>query len=270
MNDRLLFVCANPGNGGHRLARILCCFENVYWYSDSRNGVHPWEVYYNPDDSKGKSKVSGKDISPYHFDRYIGESTAPLVGERIEKYWNPEDLDYFYKFVWTREMKKSGAMSVVESKKFLVWVVHDDPGYILQRFPGSLIINLIDDSIKDTVDRYLRTTALFPIEIKNKNLKPAYQTDYSLLVDDLLAINHSACFRDLWAFEHYHNPYFDTEMLTEYRAYIERYLGDLDQKKLRVSGKIHSLKWSTFDLAKLPIALGSITDQRIGVLIDEN
>ena len=267
-SDRLLFVCASPGNGGHRLARIISCCENVHWYSDVRNGIHPWDVYYNPEHSKGKFKVSGKDISPYHFDRYIGELSVPLVGERIERYWNNEDLEYFYQKVWVREMKRSGALDIIDSRKFLLWVVHDDPQYILRRFPNSMIINLIDDSIEKTVSRYLKTTAMFPIELKDKRLKPAYQTNYSYLVETLLNSNPKANTRDLWTYEIYQQYQYESKMEDRYRLYVKKYLDELHEKKQFSHKNVCNLKWSSFSIEQLPKELGS-ADERMEQLINE-
>jgi hypothetical protein len=58
-NTNYLFILANQGAGGHRLGRIISCFNNVYWYSSKHNGEHPWDVFFT-------EAVSGKNISQYH------------------------------------------------------------------------------------------------------------------------------------------------------------------------------------------------------------
>jgi hypothetical protein len=94
-----LFILANPGSGGHRLGRIISCISNVYWYRHIKNGIHPWDVFFT-------DKVSGKNISQYHYDRLVGDNSIPLLGERIERWWNTEDYNIFYNEVWSTQIVK--------------------------------------------------------------------------------------------------------------------------------------------------------------------
>lgn len=187
-----LFILANPGAGGHRLGRIISCFDKVYWYSAGRNGYTPWETYIH-------DKVLGKSISEYHYDRYIGERQVPLVGKRIEQYWLPEDHDYFYKQIWVKQIRDPAVTKVI-SNNYIHWILHDLPEPLLVRFPNAKIISLIDDDVNAVVDRYLKTTAKFPITYRHIGLIPDYETEYRNKVKKLLALNQSATEEDFWYF----------------------------------------------------------------------
>jgi hypothetical protein len=250
-SNKLLFICANPGSGGYRLSRIISCLDNVFWYSNGRNGIYPWTVYNN-------SRVAGKEISEYHYDRYIGHQMVPLVGERIESYWNADDLDNYYNNIWADKMLSSGATSITKNNMYISWVVHDLPDYILARFPNAKIINLIDDDIDVVVNRYLETTALFPIILRNTDIKPVYKTEHAVLVDRLTKTNKLATYRDLWAIKYknvhsYSNLLFDQE----FKQYLENMFNYLHNIKLKRNPSYYSTSWSSFNVDEIKSYLGS-------------
>jgi hypothetical protein len=174
-NTNYLFILANQGAGGHRLGRIISCFNNVYWYSSKHNGEHPWDVFLD-------NTIAGKDISKYHYDRTLGNKTVPVLGERILKWWDSEDWDKFYNTTWLTEFKKI----TFPDNMIIHWVLHDTPAELHKKFPQAKIISLIDTDIELVTDRYMQTTAKFPCAINHFNLKPSYKNQYAHYVDELV------------------------------------------------------------------------------------
>jgi hypothetical protein len=170
-NNNYLFILANQGAGGHRLGRLVSCFDNVYWYSSIHNGVSPWDIFFD-------NKIAGKSISAYHYDRTVDNKTLPIVGERILKWWDRKDHKKFYNTVWADEIKKINLPKNV----FMHWVLHDTPEEIHAVFPQAKIISLIDTDLDQVIDRYMKTTANFPCAINHFNLKPPYKNQYAINV----------------------------------------------------------------------------------------
>lgn len=243
-SEYLLFICATPGNGGHRLGRIISCFDNVYWYSHPNNGKDPSDIFYN-------EVVKGKSISPYHYDRLTEISMIPLVGERIEKYWHEEDYDYFYRVVWNELITEAGAADIIIQKKYLTWIIHDDPNYIRSRFPNSKIINLIDNDIDQVVNRYLKTTAYFPASIDNPKTKPYYQTIYATQLEKIKQVNKKPTLRDMWAWVNYEKYFFDDIMLPQYFLEIKKEISDLNLKKTKAYNNMLNINWETLNIDNL-------------------
>ena len=173
-NNNMLFVLANQGAGGHRLGRIISCFDNVYWYSSKNNGIDPWDLFFN-------RTVTGKSISQYHYDRTIGSQTLPIVGERILKWWDPSDYNNFYNNVWAEELNKLS----LPNNMIIHWVLHDTPQALHKIFPQAKIISLIDTDMESVTARYMQTTAKFPCAINHFNLKPAYKNAYAIKIAEL-------------------------------------------------------------------------------------
>ena len=174
-NTNYLFILANQGAGGHRLGRIVSCFNNVCWYSSKHNGIDPWDVFLD-------NTIAGKDISEYHYDRTLDNKTVPILGERILKWWDSEDWDKFYNTTWLTEFKKI----TLPANMIIHWVLHDTPAELHRKFPQAKIISLIDTDIDSVTDRYMQTTARFPCAINHFNLKPSYKNQYAQYVDALI------------------------------------------------------------------------------------
>lgn len=248
-SSNLLFICSTPGGAGYRLGRLLSCFNNVYWYCNRRNGEVPWDIFLS-------NEVKGRLISPYHYDRRTSKNMIPLVGERIEKYWNDSDLQFYYQTVWNQQMNIADAGSIIDHN-YISWVIHDTPAYILSLFPNAKIINLIDTDIDQVVERYLATTSLFPIKFENKNVKPEYFTKYAADVDNLEKINISATQRDFWAWEMYNTPIYNKTMDNAYYLYVKDLLYTLHNKKnINEDGWIN-VSWNNIDILKIQEFLNS-------------
>lgn len=229
-HSHYLFILANQGSGGHRLGRTISMLESVYWYSCGRNGKRPTSLY--PSDN-----VIGKTISNNHYDRIVGNDMVPLLGERIEVWWNKDDLDYFYNEVWSSQMTK---FSELLKTRFLHWILHDTPEHLLNRFPNAKIVSLIDKDIDEIVNRYLETTAKFPAYYRMVNLKPAYLTQHALDVREVENRNPGATLQDLWM---YQNPNKD------YKQFIKNKLDKDNNDRLKVDHPRHlKVTWDDFDL----------------------
>jgi hypothetical protein len=239
-----LFILANPGAGGHRLGRIISCLDNVYWYSAGRNGYSPWDVYAH-------DKVAGKSISEYHYDRYVGELQIPLVGERIEQYWNPEDVDMFYKDTWSKQIRHPEFMKIIGAQ-YLHWVLHDLPENLLKRFPNSKIISLIDNSVNTTVNRYLETTANFPMYIRHTGLMPQYKNHRRSKLEELHKKDNSATEQDFWLFL---NPD-STEK--DFTKWVKNKLNNdnLIRKQFK-SSQYMTVSWEDLDIEQVKIFIGA-------------
>lgn len=211
LSDKLLFIVANPGAGGHRLGRIVSCLDNVYWYSHENNGINPWDVSSN-------DIVSGKNISKYHYDRLINNTMVPLVGHRIERYWDHGDFEHYYR-LWACGMETSGANSIMNNGQYISWVLHDQPDVLKNRFPNCKIIHLKDPD--DVLDRFMRTTALFPIHIRNTQYKPSYYSNFGSDIEHLIKYNSNPTHRDYWAWTIHGEPFYTSFYDIEYRDYID-------------------------------------------------
>lgn len=252
-SDKLLFICASPAGAGYRLGRIISCLDNVYWYTSKGNGMHPWSVIRkNPmAPSIEPLKVKGRKISKFHYDRKTNLGIVPLVGERVEKYWNKDDLDYYYSTVWNQLMIKSGADEIVKNNFYLTWVVHDTPRYLLDRFPNSKIINLIDNDTRETSKRYMTTTAHFPVEIENNDIKPIYFNEYAKSLNQLKAINGSPTYKDYWAWTNYNIEKYDESLNEEYFSSIFKNLSKLATEKNFFNLNCLTVSWNDLKITDI-------------------
>jgi hypothetical protein len=252
-SDKLIFICASPAGSGYRLGRIVACLDNVYWYATKGNGLYPWSVV-RKDPNKVSSdamKVKGRRISKFHFDRKTNTGVIPLVGERVEQFWNKEDLDYYYNTIWPNLMSAAGADKIINQKQLLTWVIHDSPQQILQRFPNAKVINLIDDDILEIAKRYMSTTALFPIKIENKDIKPAYKNKYAQLLDDLEKINQNPTYRDHWAWITHGIGFYSDDLKEEYFLYVLNNLQAIDAEKKLYNPNCLNVSWRNFDIGEI-------------------
>ena len=240
-SDQLIFVLASPAGGGYRLARIICCLDNVYWYEAKLNGKYPYSIYYTPE-------LKGRDISPYHFDRRTTKGMVPLIGERVERFWH--DPEAYYSQVWPREMQHCGADKILDSGKKLLWVLHDLPTD-LDRFPNAKIINLVDRDLEQVIDRYLTTTALFPVSIENPALKPKVDNAYTTVLKGLEQINPTPTYRDFWMWETYQIAVYSTAHDNEYREYVSELIKTNDRSLIKENPKHLTVTWDTLDIESI-------------------
>lgn len=234
-----LFILANQGAGGHRLGRIISCLDNVHWYSNNKNGINPWDTFFT-------DKVTGKNISQYHYDRTVDDQAIPLLGERIEKWWAQEDIDYFYNNVWAKEIEKFYNLT---EKKYIHWILHDSPQYLLERFPNAKIIALIDSDIDTVVHRHLQTTSRFPCYYQHKNLKPDYLNDHAKAVNAVNEIKNNATERDLWVFKNYLTA---SDYDFDYEEYLHQTISEENiNRKHFEDPRYIKITWETFNISQV-------------------
>lgn len=258
-SDKLIFILASPAGGGYRLGRIVCSFDNVHWYASKGNGLFPWSVVReDPNNIRpSASRVKGRTISKFHFDRRTDLGMIPLIGERIEKFWNPQDLDKFYNEVWPEEFKRSGGADILAQGKNLVWVLHDTPEDLEKRFPNAKIIKLIDNDIRSVILRYLTTTALFPFKIENVNLKPSTNNELSESLIKLNEFNKTPTYRDFWAWSNKNVPFYDDSFKSEYIEYISKLISYQQQEMQKENPKYHTVTWDNLNLDSLKDFIGA-------------
>jgi len=250
-SNRLLFICAFPGGSGYRFGRLISCFTNVYWYANRRNGDVPWQFVFN-------KEVKGKAISPYHYDRRTSKNMIPLVGERVEKYWNTLDIDQYYTSTWTSLMEAAGANQLIDQDQYISWIVHDTPEHLSRRFPNSKIINLIDNDIDSIVERYKETTALFPVSLENSYIKPSYKNDYAVSLDELEKINSQPSYKDLWAWQTFKIPKYFKKLDSAYTADLSEFMQNLgEQKQVQDTENILSVSWQDLDIEVIKNFIGA-------------
>jgi hypothetical protein len=196
---KLLIINSLQGGGGHRLGRLFSCYKNVYWYKHPNNGLKPWEFAQN-------DKIKEAIFSKYHYDRILEDGTPiPLIGSRIEKYW--DNSDWYYN--WRQLMA-----NIKLPKKYITYVVHDSPSYLRLYFPKAYIVNLLSDPDYAT-KRHMQTSANFRINFKLIGQRPNYKSVWVKKVDELLMINPDATESDLWEYM-YGTNYYD-EMIKRNR-----------------------------------------------------
>jgi len=233
----LLFILANQGGGGHRLGRIVSCLDNVYWYSHNYNGITPLDLSFD-------TRVTGRTISRYNYDRRIDKVFVPLVGERIERYWEEDQINDYYATTWVKLMQNKKILLLGDY--YVHWVLHDEPSYIRKRFPKAKIISLIDSNIGEVADRFLKTTSLFPIDVSLKGMKPRKKNLFSKQVDSLLKANPKATELDLW---NHLNPGSSYE---EYYEHIYSKLYASNESRIKFEHRNHlKVSWETLDIVKI-------------------
>jgi hypothetical protein len=249
-SDRLLFVLASPAGGGYRLARIISCFDNVHWYTSKGNGLYPWSVVRD-NISKPRlsaARVKGRNISKYHFDRRTENGMIPLLGERIEKFWEINELDIFYEENWNNEFLISGGADITASGKYVLWVLHDIPTTLLNRFPNAKIISLLDDDPYEVIRRYLTTTALFPFKIENRNLKPVVDNQVSDNLLELEKLNPNPTYRDYWAWTTKGVADYSTVFNEDYIKYVSDIIFHQQTEMSKENPKCLKVTWDSLDI----------------------
>lgn len=235
-----LFILANQGAGGHRLGRTISTLDQVYWYGCKENGL-------TPDDSDFNDIISGKNISEYHYDRLVGDQMVPLVGERIELWWENKDKDVYYNDVWTNKMSQNCFKKILETQ-YLHWVIHDTPDALLKRFPNAKIISLIDQDITAVVDRFCKTTAFFPAYYNFPGLKPPLMNQYTIDVDSLEKIKPKSTLRDLWLYQHKKELNLSDDA-SGYKKFIKNYLQKNNNLRIKTDHPRHlKVTWSDINL----------------------
>lgn len=225
--SKLLFISCNHGAGGHRLGRILSCFDSVYWYAHESNG-------YTPVDLPKQNICLERNIASHHYDRRLSDnSIVPAIGERISLFWNDDSwLDNWNKIMNT----------LVLPNKYLTFVLHETPKQLREWFPKSYIINMIDDDVEYSLKRHLKSSANFRINVKHHGQKPKYKNKHQNDIDH--CINKSInTMQGLWEYQNPNKDYIENER----QKMLSLNKSRLEQKAF----SDHTMSWKNFSLPDL-------------------
>jgi len=250
-DDRLLVISANSGGGGWKMARLSCCYENVYWYAHKTNGEYPWTM---PEDYTCTERLLAKN----HFDRKLpDDKTVPLFGERISRFWDNDEWMVKWNTIFD---------SLDLPNKMLVTVVHDSPAEIRQWFPNSFIINIFEEDSTNSSNWHLKTSANYRINHHFSGMKPDYKNKYAKVLDHIIVNKENATFKDIWLYNTFQTFEWDDETYNLYEQYEHHRIHC--ENKLRQSQSEYcniNTTWNTFNVDMLKPALGDLNDNHIKV-----
>lgn len=180
-----LFVSFEPGAFGHTVGRVLCTLPQVHWYSNSDNGVHPWNVSH--------TSIRERKVASRHFNRVMPNGVML-----------PPTHDYVEDFVpcWHEYYTKHFAPQylLADAQSFdcyLLFCNHSLPMDLLEIFPNSKIINIVGD-VASTVERYLNTSAKFPGHLKHQWMNGT-QTEHGQFLQELAdKLGKNFTVQDVW------------------------------------------------------------------------
>lgn len=225
--SKLLFISCNHGAGGHRLGRIISCFNSVYWYSHESNGKTPFDT---PDQDICKERL----IANYHYDRRLSDgSIVPAIGERISLFWNNDE----WLHNWNRIMN---TLSLPD--QYLTFVLHETPKQLREWFPNSYIINFVDDDIERSLQRHLKSSSKFRIDVKHIGQKPQYKNKHQKDIDYCLSKSINTM-RELWEYQNPTKDYINNE---------RQKMTSLNNSRIKQkSFSNHTMSWNNFNLPDL-------------------
>jgi hypothetical protein len=155
-NPNFVFVSFEPGSRGHTIGRVLCSLPEVYWYSNSDNGINPWNISHKCD------WIIQRRVAPKHFDRTMPNGEVlPPVWDYVKDF---VDCDTYYRDLFPAQFEKAQGQQYLNTHR-LLYCTHSLPEEILTQFPNSRVINIVADA-DDIVNRYMHTTAHFPAYLK--------------------------------------------------------------------------------------------------------
>lgn len=221
--------------------------------------MFPYSIFRkNPNKPRlAAAKVKGRTISKYHFDRRTQTGMIPLLGERIEKFWKDNQLETLYKENWNNEFRIAGGPEILNIGASILWVLHDIPSNLENKFPNAKIINLLDDDIYSVIDRYLTTTALFPFKIENTNLKPLEDNQVSKDLAELEKLNANPTYRDYWAWTNKGVPVYDNLFNEDYIKYVSSIIISQQQELTKENPKYLTVTWDTLNIESIKQFIGA-------------
>jgi hypothetical protein len=135
------------------------------------------------------------------------------------------------------------------ANKYVLYVLHDTAVDILRRFPNCKIVNLIDVDIESTADRYMKTTALFPIHINTIVPNPWYVNAFNKKLIEVCSVTTKPTYRDFWAYDTYKTLYVDDYDM-EYKKYVSKLIRK-HNGSLITDHRVMNTTWESMDILKL-------------------
>lgn len=205
---KIIFVSFEPGTRGHYIARVIACLPNVYWYSHEDNGTRPWNLF-----SAKQSTIRQRHAFPNHFDRLVPNGKLPPAWDYLQDYISDEK--YYYENIFYPQFK-----SLTENiDKTLVYCTHSQPDQLLKYFDNCRILNIVE-SADTVVNKYVRTTALFPGWIRFEGLVDE-DNDHLVKLTTYKQKTPGLTVRDVWAYDRYNTAYRD-QMANEYQHWLTK------------------------------------------------
>jgi len=217
-----VFISFDQAGRGHRLARVLSSQPDFYWYSHPHNGIQPWNV------GRPHSHSGQRQISRYHYDRYVGENKLPPPHDYVEKYI---DTSEYYRDIFAPQFVAKGGADILRSQR-MIYCTHSLPEPIIQQFPQARVINIIHD-IERCVKRYMQIGYLFPGLVKHTGTLPADNPRVRWLTE-LAAGTDEFRIRDVWAQERW-GTYWADGMYAELTADKRRLFTDNHATRLNAT-----------------------------------
>lgn len=193
ISKRIVFVSFENGGGGHRMARVIATLPQMYWYSCKENGIHPWNTYFK------ETSIRQRYVTPAHFDRIVPNGKLPPTHDYVKDFF--ECKDTYYKLF----AKKFSQVAPDTDKKF-VYCTHSLPNELMHYFPHSKVLNMYNVEVDKLVERYLKTTAIFPGYVRQKGLVEE-DNNYLMYLEEMKSKYKGFTFRDLWAKEKFNTLY---------------------------------------------------------------
>jgi hypothetical protein len=170
----LTIVTAMSGHGGHGLARKIAEHNPDYrWYDHPRN------------DQTNPRKFPELNLAGNHFrKRFKDNSVFPHLFDRIENLISDKELYYS---IAEKEIKD------LSLGKQLVYVCHEIPSVIKNRFPKSTVIQILPtrNILENVIDRHMITHMEYPVQSGIHNLpgRKNLMNEYYWSLDEWSKIN---------------------------------------------------------------------------------
>ena len=246
-DDNFVIVSANSGGGGWKMARLSCCYENVYWYKYKSNGEYPWTM---PEDYTCTERKLAKN----HFDRILPDGkVVPLFGERVSRFWDDD--------AWMDRWRELYANLDLPDGK-LVSVSHDSPFLLRKWFPNAFIINLYEEDSKVSADWHLQTSSNYRINHHFSGMRPEYKNAYAKKLDHIIVNKpwgEEATFKDIWLYDTHRLYEWTDDLYEEYKQHEYYTIGEENRMRKHQSMFCDiNTTWDEFDVTILEPALGKI------------
>lgn len=244
IDDNFVIVSANSGGRGWKMARLSCCYENVYWYKSKSNGEYPWTM---PKDYT----CTERKLAKSHFDRILFDGkVVPLFGERVSRFWDDD--------AWINQWRKLYNNLNLPNGK-LVYVSHDSPSLLRRWFPNAFIINLYDDDSRVSADWHIQASSNYRIDHHFSGMKPNYKNAYAKKLDHIIANKSSAAFKDIWLYDTHRLYEWTDDLHEEYKKY--EYSTVNKENEIRKDQYIFcdvNTTWNEFEVTMLEPVLGKL------------
>lgn len=158
--DNCIVINFPPGSTGHLAGRLIATCDNVAWYNHECNGSDPWDSYQYVD----------LNFTPFHFNRRffdpneqeINDLTTSIVSVLDVAKRNERSISYEKQKFFINHWKKK-----LWPKNF-IYPLHSNLEESFDLFNPMKRLVIIPNDIDRLFNRYMRTTAKYFVNSKNK------------------------------------------------------------------------------------------------------